>query len=64
MGQGVDCKERGMALKRQQKEAKMSMEGKGGTGSVDLSWGLHREASEGRGRQRGEEGIGGEGGSP
>lgn len=31
-GQGgrVDCKERGAAPKREQKEAKMSMEGKGG----------------------------------
>lgn len=57
VGQGgrVDCKERGMAQKRQQKEAKMSMEGKGGTGGIDLSWELHREASEG-GRQGGGEG--------
>lgn len=33
VGQGgrVDCTERGMALKRQRREATMSMEGKGGT---------------------------------
>lgn len=55
---------RGMAQKKQQKEAKRSMEGKGGTGGIDLSWGLHREVSEGGGRQGGGEGIGGEGGSP